>query len=261
MAYVNPLRERWRAGEPVLATWLSLADPLMAELLASCGWDAVIVDQQHGAAGARELASLFMAIQAGGSWPLTRVPPADLAAIGRSLDMGALGIVVPMVNAADDARAAAAAFRYGTGGRRSYGPIRANLVVRSTDPVDLESPALIPQIETAAGLAEVDAIAGVPGVDALLVGPADLALALDVPLDASRRTPEQAGRHATAVAQVLEACGRAGVVPGIHVLDGDAAATRLGEGFRFVSVSTDAAFVRSASIHTLEAARGRRGRA
>jgi 4-hydroxy-2-oxoheptanedioate aldolase len=257
MPYVNPLLERWRSGRPVLATWLSFPDPLVAELLASSGWDAVIVDQQHGAAGPRELASLFMAIEAGGSWPLTRVPPGDAAAIGRSLDVGALGIVVPMVNAADEARAAAAAFRYGTRGRRSYGPIRADLVVRSTDPEDLERAALIPQIETAAGLADVDAIVAVSGVNALLVGPADLALALDVPLDASRRTPGQARLHATAVARVREACGRAGVVPGIHALDGDAAAVRLGEGFRFVSISTDATFMRTASIRTLAAARGR----
>ena len=260
MAYVNPLLGRWRSGGTVLATWLTVPDPLAAELLASCGWDAVIVDQQHGAAGPRELATLFMAIGAGGAWPLTRVPPGDTAAIGRSLDAGALGIVVPMVDTADEARAAIADCRYGTRGHRSYGPIRAGLVAGSADPEDLERVALIPQIETVSGLEHVDEIATVPGVDALLVGPADLALALEVPLDVGRRTAEQMERHGSAVARVREACGRAAVVPGIHCLEGESARRHLADGFRFVSVSTDASFLRTASTHALEVARGRRGR-
>ncbi len=117
MPYVNPLLERWRTGRPVLATWLSFPDPLVAELLASSGWDAVIVDQQHGAAGPRELASLFMAIQAGGSWPLTRVPPGDLsgdrplARRGRARHRRADG------EHCRRGTSAAAAFRYGTRGR------------------------------------------------------------------------------------------------------------------------------------------------
>jgi 4-hydroxy-2-oxoheptanedioate aldolase len=261
VAYVNALVERWRSGGAVLATWLTIPDPLVAELLAACGWDAVIVDQQHGAAGPRELTTLFMAIRSGGAWPLTRIPPADPAAIGRSLDAGALGVVVPMVDTADQAGAAAAAFRYGSRGRRSYGPIRADLVAGSTDPADLERAALIPQIETVSGLANVGEIARVPGVDALLVGPADLALALDVPLDAGRRTDEQAARHASAVTHVRETCDAAAVVPGIHCLEGETARHYLAEGFRFLSVATDVSFLRSASTHALEVARGRHGRA
>ncbi|MGC8634899.1 MAG: HpcH/HpaI aldolase family protein [Candidatus Limnocylindrales bacterium] len=260
MAYINSLRERWGSGGAVLATWLTVPDPLVAELLAACGWDAVIVDQQHGAAGPRELATLFMAIQAGGAWPLTRVPPGDPAAIGRSLDAGALGVVVPMMDTADQATDAAAAFRYGTRGRRSYGPIRADLVAGSADPADLERAALIPQIETVSGLAHVDEIARVPGVDALLVGPADLALALDVPLDAARRTGEQVARHASAVARVRETCEAAAIAPGIHCLEGETARRYLADGFRLVSVATDASLLRSASTHALEVARGRHGR-
>ena len=258
MTYVNPVLDRWRSGGTVLATWLTVPDPLVAELLASIGWDAVILDQQHGAIGPGELATLAMAVQAGGAWPLTRVPPRDPAAIGRSLDAGVLGIVVPMIDVPDEARAAAAACRYGTRGRRSYGPIRADLVTGSGDPRDLESVALIPQIETAEGLSRVDEIAAVPGVDGLLVGPADLALALDVPLEVPARTPEQAARHAQAVERVRDSCRRAGVVPGIHTLDGTAARSRLDQGFRFVSVATDAAFLRATAARTLAEARGDR---
>ncbi|MDA8203137.1 MAG: aldolase/citrate lyase family protein [Chloroflexi bacterium] len=256
VTYVNPLLERWSSGGAVLATWLTVPDALVAELLASCGWDAIIIDQQHGTVGPSEVATLAMGIQAGGAWPLTRVPPRDPAAIGRSLDAGVLGIVVPMIDTPDDAADAAAAYRYGTRGRRSYGPIRGAIQAHSTDPLDLESAALIPQIETAAGLAVVGEIASVPGVDALLVGPADLALALDVPVTAALRTPEQAERHALAVTRVRAACERAGIVAGIHTLGGDAAHARLAEGFRFVSVATDAAFLRVEATRALRLARG-----
>ncbi len=235
----NPLLDAWRSGGSVVATWLTVPHVVVAEILAGSGADAVVVDQQHGGAAAADLIALFLAIEGGGAAAITRVPENTVASIGRSLDAGALGIVVPMVNTPDEARAAVAACRHGPAGSRSHGPMRPHGLPGSSDPGDLVRPALILQIETTAGLANVAAIAAVPGVDALLVGPNDLALSLEMPVMAADRTADQSRRHAEAVERVRLACAAHGVVAGMYCTDGASARAFLDRGFRFVSAATD----------------------
>ena len=107
---------------------------------------------------------------------------------------GAQAIVIPMVNNGAEAARAVAACRFPPHGVRSMGPIRAHLVFGSEEIEDLESPVVMVMVETAAGLANVDEIAATPGVDAIYIGPADLSIALGVPFNRGRRTPEQAAR-------------------------------------------------------------------
>src|SRR6187402_3111554 len=103
MASVNPLLELWRSGKPSLGGWLTTADPQIVEYLASCGFDEVCIDQQHGLADGAMLAGCFRAIELHGAAPTTRVPANDFAEIGKALDVGAVAIVVPMVNTAEEA--------------------------------------------------------------------------------------------------------------------------------------------------------------
>jgi 4-hydroxy-2-oxoheptanedioate aldolase len=248
----NPLLERWRSGGSVVATWLTLPDVLVAEILGASGADAVVVDQQHGGASVGDLVALFLAIEAGGAAPISRVPENTVAAIGRTLDSGALGVIVPMVNTPDEARAAVAACRHGATGRRSHGPLRARALPGPSDPADLVRPALIMQIETATGLAGVDAIAAVPGVDALLVGPNDLALSLGMPLDAAARSADEAARHAAACDRVRDACAGRGLAAGMYCTDGASARAFLDAGFRFVSAATDASLIRTGVQREME---------
>ena len=235
----NALLERWRSGGSVIAAWLTIPHVVVAEILAASGADAVVVDQQHGGATAADLIALFLAVEGRGASAITRVPENTVASIGRSLDAGALGVIVPMVNTPDEARAAVAACRHGAAGSRSYGPMRSHGLPGPSDPGDLVRPAVILQIETAAGLAAVDAIASVPGVDALLVGPNDLALSLGLPVDASARTADQAARHAAACDRVRDACAERGIAAGMYCTDGPSARAFLKSGFRFVSAATD----------------------
>ena len=127
MASVNPLLERWRAGKPSLGGWLTTADPQIAEFIASCGFDEICVDQQHGLADGAALAGVFRAIEVHGAAPTTRVPANDFAEIGKALDVGAVAIVVPMVGTAEEAARAATACHYPPRGIRSVGPLRGPL--------------------------------------------------------------------------------------------------------------------------------------
>ena len=101
------LREAWAQGRPAVGVWSMLADPVVAELLGACDADYVVVDLQHGAATWADLPSLCQAMRAGGRAPLVRVPWNEPVHVMRALDCGAAGVVVPMVDSADDALRAA----------------------------------------------------------------------------------------------------------------------------------------------------------
>jgi 4-hydroxy-2-oxoheptanedioate aldolase len=257
MTYENPLRAIWRSGRASYGCWTSTADPVIAEWIASCGFDELIVDQQHGTIEPNQLGPVFTAITARGAIPITRVAQNDVAAIGKSLDLGAQAVVIPMVNTAEEAARAVAACRFPPRGVRSMGPIRAHLVFDSDELEDLESPVVIAMIETAPGLANVDAIAATPGLDALYIGPADLSIAVGVPYTPSRRTPEEAARHAAAIETVRRACDRHGIVAGMHCANGTLARGYVEAGFRMVTVTTDADMVPRDGMRELAIAKGR----
>lgn len=253
MSYVNPLMALWQAGEPTLGAWLVTPDVTIAEMLASCGFDEVCADQQHGTLQVEDLAGLFQAIEARGSAPVTRVPGNDFALIGKSLDLGAAAVIIPMVNSTAEAARAVSAFHYPPRGLRSAGPVRAQYAMGGS-PRELGA-ACVVMVETRDGLANVDEIAATPGVDAVYIGPGDLALALGMDWDPAHWSEQEAAAHADAVETVRMACERHGVVPGIHVGNAPASARYVEQGFRMITVSTDLGLVTGGGARELEIAR------
>jgi 4-hydroxy-2-oxoheptanedioate aldolase len=258
LTHPDRLRARWRAGEPTFGGWVAGRDPLLAERMARCGFDEVTIDLQHAPIEAGDLPALTMAVAAGGAVPLVRVLSNDPSVIGRVLDLGAAGVLVPCVEDAADAAAAVRACRYPPDGIRSTGPVRARYVLGSDEPPDLERVLVVVMIESRAGLDRLDAIAAVPGVDVLYVGPADLALSLGLPR-AGRRTPDQEHELDAALERVVDACRRAGRVAGLHCPDGAAAAAAIDRGFTMVTVTSDIGIVSGAGRAELDRARGGRG--
>jgi 4-hydroxy-2-oxoheptanedioate aldolase len=238
MAFQNPLIAKWQAGQPTLGAWLTTPDSSIAEYIAACGYDEVCADQQHSNISVDSLAGIFQGIAARGSVPTTRVPFNDYTAIGKSLDLGALAVIIPMVNNRAEAARAVSAFRYPPRGLRSAGPVRAPYVM-GDDPKDLERAAVVVMVETKGGLANVDEIASTPGVDAVYIGPGDLALALGMSWSSSERSASENEAHSAAVEHVRKTCERHGVAPGIHVSEATLSATYIEQGFRMVTVSAD----------------------
>ncbi len=226
-----------------------------AEVLAGTGVDYVCVDQQHGVIGYDAMVPMLQAIDAGGAAPITRVLSGDPYRIMKSLDAGAWGVIVPLVNSAADAERAVAACRYPPRGVRSYGPVRAAGVVGSGDPEVLEAAALcLVMVETRGALERVDEIAATPGLDGIYVGPSDLALSLGLPPTLEILEDE----HAKAIERVREACARNGIVAGIHAPSGEWARRHAEAGFDMVTVATDASLLRGAALAELAVARGER---
>lgn len=186
---------------------------------------------------------------------MTRVLANEAGVIGRVLDAGALGVIVPLVNDAEEAARAVAACQYPPGGVRSYGPVRAAEVVGSKDLEDLDGEVLcFVMVETREGLEQVEEIAATPGLDGIYIGPSDLAISLG--LAPTLEITEKA--HVEAVWRIREACQRYGIVCGIHCGSGEWARKHAETGFDMVTVTMDTKLLTEAARRELEVARGGR---
>ncbi len=248
---MTTLREVWAEGGSAVGVWLSVPSVVTAETVARCGADFVCADLQHGAIDEMVLAGMAQAVLLGGSRPLARVAWNDMVSIGRALDMGAEGVIVPMVNSAEEAAAAVAAVRYPPQGQRSFGPLMGGMREPGYRYEANDRLAVIPMIETATALDRLDDILATPGIDAIYVGPDDLGLSLGLPLGTRDESPV----FAEAVAAILAACRRHGVVPGIHATGGWAA-RRLEQGFRMMAAISELSAMQAAVTQAVHEARG-----
>ncbi|WEH12869.1 aldolase/citrate lyase family protein [Streptomyces sp. VNUA24] len=248
--FAAALRDR----QPLVGYWSLLDAPVAAERLARLGYDYLAFDAQHGLFGYQGMLDNLMAVDTKGSTAvgIVRVEANDPAPIGRALDAGATGVIVPLVDSALDAADAVAAVRYPPLGRRSYGPMRSQLRI-GPDPADTHlQTVVLAMIETADGLADVEAICATPGLDGVYVGPSDLRLAIGGATSSDRAV--QDGFEA-ALARVRKAAEAAGIAAGIHTPDGATAAGRLAEGFTYATVACDIVHLQQIAATHLEAAR------
>jgi 4-hydroxy-2-oxoheptanedioate aldolase len=251
MAFGNLLRTTWRSGEATYGAWLLLPDPVGAELITASGMDFVCIDLQHGLMGDAVALSMVQAVAASGASPLIRVVRNDPAVIGRALDLGAHGVIVPNVDTPEQAAAAVAACRYPPGGVRSYGPVRTPVAL-GPSLAELDDVACVVMIESAQAVAAAVNIAATPGVDAMYVGPSDLGLSLGFGPQVAADDP----RLRTALGAVRTAGDRAGIPVGIHAVAGRTAARLRAAGFRLVTVASDAELLIAGSALALRTARG-----
>ena len=246
--------ERLRGRERLVGYWIALDNPVGTESIARLGYDYIGVDGQHGVMHQPGWQAAMVAVDAGRrSAGMIRVPSVDPIAIGAALDCGALGVVVPMVDTAEEALTAVRACRHWPTGTRSLGgPVRAELRLGLV-PAEIDAAVVcVVMIETAAALDNLEAICATPGLDAVYVGPADLTVALGGRFFGD---PEVKDALAEALARITGAAERAGIACGIHCLDGASAADRLGEGFTFATVSSDITHLQQIAATHLAAAR------
>ena len=245
---------RLRGRERIVGYWSVIDSPVSTEWLAHVGWDYIALDLQHGLIGYSGMVAGLTAIDASGSTVgMIRVESNDPTPIGRALDAGAAGVIVPLVNTAEEAARAVAAATYPPAGVRSYGPMRSQLRIGPTPADANRDTVVVVMIETPQGLAHVEEICAVPGLDGVYVGPSDLRLAVG---GAHPNDPTVDDEFEAAVARVREAAAAAGIAAGIHTPDGAVAARRLAEGYTFATVASDLTHLKAASAAHLKAATG-----
>jgi 4-hydroxy-2-oxoheptanedioate aldolase len=219
----------------ILGIWQLIPSPTVSRLLARQGWDWIILDRQHGSPDSRTTYECIHAIRAEGAKPLVRVPIGAGAEVSKYLDLGAQGIVVPMVNSAAEARTMALAAKYPPLGERSMGgdarlyygedyPERAN-----------QETLLIVQIEHIRAVRSVEKIMAVRGVDGCFVGPTDLAMSMGLPRTGYESNPA----HRAAIRRTAEVCRKLKKLACCNTYSLADAQEKRAQGFECISFETE----------------------
>jgi 2-keto-3-deoxy-L-rhamnonate aldolase RhmA len=251
----NNFRKRMLSGQRCYGCWLHLGSPVAAELLAMAGFDALIIDHEHGSGELTGAIQLMQGMSATPSSPIVRVPWNDVVSLKRALDIGPEGVMIPSVNSADDARAAVAACRYPPEGTRgaAYGLVRASnygLAAREYFEGLEENLLIACQIETAEAVDAIPEIAAVEGVDMLFIGPIDLSGSIgklgcfdDPEVIALRERAEDAIKASGKLLGGL-------AVPCLSITDMAA------RGYDFVTAASDITLLRDAALAQLKEMKG-----
>ena len=246
------LRNRVRAGEFLVGTFVGTGSPGTAEVCAAAGLDWLVLDLEHGAGGEEQVAAVVPVTAAYGVPTVVRVETSERIRLGRVLDLGAAGVMLPRLENVADVRQAVTHMRYPPRGDRGVATYnracRFGLDVAALDTAD-ESVLTVVQIESGLAVQRADDIAALDGVDVLFVGPRDLSHDLGVPGDVT------ADAFVRALDTVQKAAARHGKACGLLVGDGESAARRRAEGWTFVAIGSDSALLAQAISHHSRQAR------
>ena len=252
---MTDLRTRVRAGETLIGAFSDLGSPLAAELLGQAGFDWIVLDLEHGSATEADLLGLLHAVETTDAHAVVRAQSAERLRIGRALDLGAEGIMIPQTRSLDEVREAVTYLRYPPSGvrgiaLRTRGAGMGSIAHEDVARVVNERVTGIVQVESRAIVEAATEIAALPEVDVLFVGPADLSHALGVP-----------GRfddpgYLDAIRMVVAAADRHGKAAGILIYDAAGLPRHIDLGFRFIGLGSEGSFV-STGARAMLAAAGR----
>ena len=223
-------------GQVTIGGWLQSADPQVAEAMASCGFDWIAVDLEHGAHDLESVEQAYLAFERRGVASFARLPSADPYLARRLLDNGAAGIIVPVVESAEAFAEFAAHCYYPPRGKRGVGLSRVNTWGDEFDEYFRTfEPVLVPQIESIAGVQATPALLELPYVDAIFVGPYDLSASLGKPGDF------EDAAFVAAMAELKALAAIRNVAMGVHQVAPDIGKLqeRIEEGYRFLAFGTD----------------------
>ncbi len=232
------LTQRLSDKKVLLGSWITLAHPAIAEIMANAGFDWLAVDLEHSVITIREAEELIRVIELAGAVPLVRLTWNDANQIKRVMDAGAHGVIVPMVNSAKDAAAAVAAVHYPIDGNRGVGLARAQgygASFREYLEWQRDEALVIVQIEHIDAVRNIDAIFATKGVNGFIVGPYDLSGSMGMPGDFDDPA------FLKIMETVRDAAERHDMPGGIHIIEPDISQldTRIEEGYRFIAYSLD----------------------
>ncbi len=252
---MKSVRDALQERELTLGSWIQIGHPAVAEIMAAAGYDWIAVDCEHTEIDTAGFAQLARAMVKTDTPPLVRVRENDTLAIRQVLDLGAQGVIVPLINTAEEARKAVAAAKYPPDGVRGFAFSRANAYgvhfdqyVRTAN----DSIAVVVMIESKEAVDNIQAILEVDGVDGVFIGPYDLSGSMGIPGETSHKSVTDACRS------VAEACEHAGKSAGIHVVlpTAEAVSEAIASGFTFVALGMDTVFLDQAAREALSATRG-----
>ena len=244
----NAARDRLEKGEVSLGVGIRLTRSVeIARLMAAAGYDWLFLDLEHGTMSLDAAAQIAVAALDAGIAPIVRVPNGAYSMATRLLDSGALGIVVPHVDTAEEAAEVVEKLKYPPVGHRSMGGIGPHYGLRNASTADaamtLNAASLVVvMLETPRAIDNAETIAAVPGIDVLLIGSNDLCAEMGIPGQFDHARLEDAYRR------TIVACAKHGKYPGLGGVYNEALMARyIGMGARFVLSGNDGAFLSAAA--------------
>jgi len=251
----NPLKKALAENRQTYGSWVTLAHPLIPEILAPAGFDWLAVDMEHSSLGLNELLPLIISIEANGMVPLVRVGENNPNLIKRVMDAGAYGVIVANVKSPEEAKAAVSAVKYPPFGTRGVGLYRAQKFGRDFEQYKIwlqEESVVVIQIEHIEAVRCLDAIFSTSGLDAFMVGPYDLSGSLGKP--GSFDDPEVN----EALDEIIKASVRNRLPAGFHSVPSDPceAKKRRDEGYRMLGFCVDTIFLGDAAMNALTKLKG-----
>ena len=241
LASIKNLRKKLTNGGYSIGSWMQIPHPSIAEIMGGAGYDWVAVDMEHGAISAHQLPDLFRALELGNTLPLARLAQGHPKDCKQALDAGAGGVIVPMVESAEQLIAVRDACRWPPAGTRGVAFSRANMFGKYFDEyrVEAQQPLLVAMIEQIQAVDELDAILEVDGLDAILIGPYDLSASMGI----------TAGFENDAFIDVMNKintiAAKNNIACGVHVVDPSVAELeqKIRMGYQFLAYSIDSVFL------------------
>jgi len=250
----NKLKELFKAGKPIINSWLAVPSSFSAEVMANQGWDSVTIDMQHGLIDYSNAINMLQAISTTETTPLTRVNWNEPGQIMKILDAGCYGIICPMVSNRKEAENFVQACQYPPNGYRSFGPIRANIYGGPDYSKHADNEILkLAMIETKEALEKLDEILDTKNLDGIYVGPADLSLAVGE--EPGFDKPENSKAYSE-ILRILESAKKRNLFTGIHNGTPEYAQKMIDKGFNLVTVGSDSRYIASGAKSDLEKLKG-----
>lgn len=233
-------RGKLQNGKYVVGSWINTRSSVVAELMAACGFDFLVVDAEHSAVDVPQAQEIFQAIVAGNPecYPMVRLPGNDSQTTKRYMDAGATGVIAPLINTAGQAKEIVEAVKYPPLGKRGLGYGRSSMygleIEAEIQHANTKSFVCL-QIEHIEGVHAIDEILEVPGIDAIFIGPYDLSASMGCAGELDHPEVIEAQN------QVLMACQKKNIAVGIHVVlpNVDDMYKMYQQGYRFLAFSLD----------------------
>lgn len=236
-AFRNPLRPKLQAGQATLGFWVTLESATVTEIAAEAGVDWIVVDMEHGCLSYRDALDHIRAAKGSDLAVIVRVPTTTVDTVKRALDLGAHGVLLPLIRTAEELRAGFGHARYPLTGQRGLGGERAvrwGAAVESYVACANDETMVIPVIETADAIANIDAILDVPGLEAIFFGPSDLSQSL------GHMAVWEGPGVADMILQTATKATERGIANGVIGTSPEDVARRQEQGFRMIGLGSDA---------------------
>ena len=245
LKHIKLIRDKLSSGGCSVGSWIQIPHASIAEIMGQSNYDWVAVDMEHGAVTVSQLPDLFRALEIGDTLPLVRLAQGGVKECKQALDAGAGGVIVPMVESADQVEDIKQSICWPPTGARGVAFSRANLFGKYFDSYveEAQQPLLIIMIESKKAVDNLEAILSVKGIDAVLIGPYDLSasMGLTAQFDESK--------FKIVIESILMTCKKHKIPCGDHLVAPSLSALkeRIDNGYNFIAYSMDSVFLNHSS--------------